>query len=79
MYPTDPREEEWFLTSEGHVFVEDYKVYDQSKYCMDVFYNKTEFDHSFHLFICFDNPPTKTVSVRYIISIFLSTVKYIIR
>ncbi|XP_025075867.1 G-protein coupled receptor Mth2-like [Pogonomyrmex barbatus] len=63
MYFTDPTEE-WLLTSEGHVFVKDYVVYNQNKYCMDVFYNKIEFDNSFHLFICFDGPPDE-VSVRY--------------
>ncbi|XP_024885510.1 G-protein coupled receptor Mth2-like [Temnothorax curvispinosus] len=65
MYPTDPREEEWLLTSEGHVFVEDYAFYDQNNYCMDIFYNKSEFDHNFHLFICFDSPALKEVSVRF--------------
>lgn len=62
MYPEE--EEEWLLTSEGHVFVEHYTLYDQSKYCMDIFYNKSEFNHSFTLFVCFDNPATKQVSIR---------------
>ncbi|CAL1673464.1 unnamed protein product [Lasius platythorax] len=59
MYSLDPREEEWLLTSKGHVLAEDYQLFDQNKYCMDIFYNKSEFDHSFHLFICFDDsePP----------------------
>ncbi|KYN05227.1 G-protein coupled receptor Mth2 [Cyphomyrmex costatus] len=65
MYPIDPREEEWLLTSEGHVSVENYAVYDQDNYCMDVFYNKSEFDHHFHLFICFENPATNEISTRY--------------
>ncbi|KYN20401.1 G-protein coupled receptor Mth2 [Trachymyrmex cornetzi] len=65
MYPMDPREEEWTLTSEGHVSIETYAVYDQDKYCMDVFYNKSEFDHNFHLFICFEKPETNTISARY--------------
>lgn len=65
MYPMDPREEEWLLTSEGHVFIEDYAVHDLNKYCMDVFYNISEFENSFYLFACFDHPPTTDVSVRY--------------
>lgn len=77
MYPVDPREEEWLLTSKGHIFVADYTVYDQSKYCMDVFYNITEFDHNFHLFICFENPPTEEETlIRYIISTFLDCKTY---
>ncbi|KAL0105699.1 hypothetical protein PUN28_015872 [Cardiocondyla obscurior] len=56
MYPVDPKEEEWLLTSEGHVFVQDYAVYDQNKYCMDIFYSKLIPERNFYLFICFDNP-----------------------
>ncbi|XP_011878015.1 PREDICTED: G-protein coupled receptor Mth2 [Vollenhovia emeryi] len=62
MYPTDPREEEWLLTSEGRVFVEKYVLYDQNNYCMDIFYNMTEFDHNFSLFICFEDPSIKQLS-----------------
>lgn len=56
MYPVDPREEDWSLTAEGHVLAEGYQIFDQNKYCMDIFYNKSEFDHNFHLFICFEDP-----------------------
>ncbi|XP_072750744.1 G-protein coupled receptor Mth2 [Anoplolepis gracilipes] len=56
MYPTDPREEEWSLSAEGYVLAEGYEIFDQNKYCMDIFYNKSEFDHSFHLFMCFEDP-----------------------
>lgn len=67
MYPVDPREEKWLLTSKGHIFVSDYMVYDQNKYCMDVFYNISEFD-DFYLFVCFENPSTKYENlIRYII------------
>ncbi|EFN71976.1 G-protein coupled receptor Mth2 [Camponotus floridanus] len=58
MYPVDPKEEKWLLTAEGHVLA-DYEIFDQNKYCMDIFYNKSEFDHNFHLFICFENPETQ--------------------
>lgn len=62
MYPTDPREEEWFLTSRGHVSIKNYDLYDQSRYCMDIFYNISEFDQSLYFFICFD-APAKEISV----------------
>jgi len=78
MYPMDPRDEEWgnvFLTSEGHVFIKNYAEYDQDKYCMDIFYNKSESDHNFHLFICFDKPETNNISVRYTLFLFFSIVK----
>jgi len=68
------------LTSEEHVFIEDYK---KKKYCMDVFY-KSEFDHSFNLFKCNirrghsgiiyrdkDLDTYTNISVRYAISISL--------
>ncbi|XP_036141821.1 uncharacterized protein LOC118645231 isoform X2 [Monomorium pharaonis] len=58
MYPNDPREEDWLLTSKGHVFIKDYDVYDQSKYCMDIFYNISEYDR-LYLFVCFDAPTQK--------------------
>jgi len=75
MYPLDPREEKWLLTSEGYVFVEGYTVYDQNKYCMDVFYDKSEFDHIFNLFICFDKLEINNL-VRYVISIFFNRKMY---
>lgn len=68
----DPREEEWWLTSEGHVVAEGDEVYDQDNYCMDIFYNKSESDHNFHLFICFDAPTPQEDSVRYIDNIYFS-------
>ncbi|XP_067206388.1 uncharacterized protein mthl15 isoform X3 [Linepithema humile] len=65
MYPVDPKEEEWWLTSEGHVIADGDEIYDQNNYCMDIFYNKSESDHAFHLFICFDAPaPQEQDSVR---------------
>ncbi|XP_036141820.1 G-protein coupled receptor Mth2-like isoform X1 [Monomorium pharaonis] len=63
MYPNDPREEDWLLTSKGHVFIKDYDVYDQSKYCMDIFYNISEYDR-LYLFVCFD-APTQKASLRW--------------
>ncbi|KYN31773.1 G-protein coupled receptor Mth2 [Trachymyrmex septentrionalis] len=74
MYPMDPTEEEWVLTSEGHVVIENYDEYDQDKYCMDVFYNKSEFDHNFHLFICFDKPETNKISARYQVNTVLEVI-----
>lgn len=65
MYPIDPREEEWWLTSEGHVIADGDEIYDQDNYCMDIFYNKSESDHAFHLFICFDTPAPQEDSVWY--------------
>ncbi|XP_012215330.1 G-protein coupled receptor Mth2 isoform X2 [Linepithema humile] len=66
MYPVDPKEEEWWLTSEGHVIADGDEIYDQNNYCMDIFYNKSESDHAFHLFICFDAPaPQEQDSVRF--------------
>ncbi|KAL6432144.1 hypothetical protein ACFW04_006689 [Cataglyphis niger] len=66
MYLVDPREEDWSLTAEGHVLAEGYQIFDQNKYCMDIFYNKSEFDHNFHLFICFEDPDKQhDTSTRY--------------
>jgi len=61
MYPMDRRKDKWFLTSEGHVSVERYRVYDQNKYCMDTFHNKLELNHSFYLFICAKRYPKDLV------------------
>jgi len=72
MYPVDPREEKWWLTSEGHVIIEGDEDYDQDKYCMDIFYNKSESDHAFHLFICFDDFTPQEDAVRYVDNIFLN-------
>lgn len=62
MYPVNSREEEWSLTSGGHVFAEGYQMYDQNEYCMDFFYNSSRFDQGFYLFICFDEPTTEEYS-----------------
>lgn len=79
MYPVDPGEEKWLLTSRGQIFVTDYTVYDQNKYCMDVFYNISEFVHNFHLFICFENPSTEKETIRYIIPVFPQLSNILIR
>jgi len=84
MYPTDPQKDKWLLTSEGHVFVERYRVYDQNMYCMDTFHNELELNHSFHLFICFEKPDkfnlkkseTNKISIRYAIFIFFNCRMY---
>jgi len=72
MYSVDPREEEWWLTSEGHVIIEGDEFYDQNNYCMDIFYNKSESDDVFHLFICFNTPASQKNSVRYVDNIYFS-------
>ncbi|EFN83825.1 G-protein coupled receptor Mth2 [Harpegnathos saltator] len=66
MYPVNPTEEAWSLTSRGHVKVEGYSVQDLDKFCMDAYYNKSHYNNGFHLFICFDDSAAQqNVSTRY--------------
>ncbi|XP_036144151.1 G-protein coupled receptor Mth2-like [Monomorium pharaonis] len=50
----DPRKKDWSLTSKGHVSIKNYdKNYSQSEYCMDILYNRLEYDR-LYLFVCFN-------------------------
>lgn len=56
MYPVNPREEEWSLTSRGDLCAEGNQLYHQNDYCVDIFYNRSGYDLGLHLFICFEEP-----------------------
>ncbi|XP_047365178.1 uncharacterized protein LOC124955176 isoform X2 [Vespa velutina] len=52
MYPVRP-EENWSITPEGYIDVPDYKVYDHYEYCMDIFYNSSNYKEGLYPFVCF--------------------------
>jgi len=57
-YGTFLAEEKWFVTSEGHISLEDYPIQHHNEYCMDIFYNNStvSFDRDIYLVLCFGNP-----------------------
>ncbi|XP_011634434.1 G-protein coupled receptor Mth2-like [Pogonomyrmex barbatus] len=70
-YAMDSKKQEWLLTSEGYVFF-DNDIYNESNYCMDVYYNVT-FDYNFYLFMCFIPPIDELpVSTQVILSLQLA-------
>ncbi|XP_046835019.1 G-protein coupled receptor Mth2-like [Vespa crabro] len=61
MYPVRP-EENWSITPEGYIDVPDYKVYGHYEYCMDIFYNSSNYKEGLYPFVCFPkdiDPPCR--------------------
>ncbi|XP_032666485.1 G-protein coupled receptor Mth2 isoform X2 [Odontomachus brunneus] len=66
MYPVNPTKEKWSMTSQGHVKVENYPIYNLDQYCMDVYYNKSHYNRGFYLFICFEKDgPVQNIKTSY--------------
>ncbi|XP_066583921.1 G-protein coupled receptor Mth2-like isoform X2 [Prorops nasuta] len=55
MYPVLP-EEKWNVTSNGHIYVPGYKVFEHHEYCMDIIYNRSHMEEALYPFVCFDSP-----------------------
>lgn len=66
LYLVNPAEEKWLMTSQGHLEVKNYPVYNLDQACMEVYYNKSDYNIGFHLFVCFDDLAEQSFKARYI-------------
>ena len=53
--------EEWSFTDEGYVYVHDeQRIREHDYYCMEMFYNITDYEDGIYPLICFDPPHFET-------------------
>ncbi|XP_020285009.1 G-protein coupled receptor Mth2 [Pseudomyrmex gracilis] len=70
MYPINPRREDWWLSSDNHVFVNNYhEPNDVNGYCMDILKRKS--DYNFYLFLCFPEKEKDNNQIRLLLNFVL--------
>lgn len=56
MYPITP-DENWSITSRGHIYVPKQETYNLDEYCLEIIYKSKDYSEGLYPCLCFDEYP----------------------